>query len=203
MTTIQCLIILVFFSFTGLLIAWFIIKFLFWPAVPLSVGIFKLQGLFPATQKQLAKKAGSFVQSEFISFQRIEEVIADPQLIATLKPRIEVHIDHFLKEKIKVVFPIIAQFMGEKTMNQFKTALLVEIDELLPLLLRDYAAGLKPGLKLDKLVEERINAMQVKQMKHFFYSNAQRQLNLFKLGCTFIGFIMGMLTLLILFLFNM
>lgn len=203
MTTTQFIIVLLFSSFTGWFIAWLIIQFLFWPVNSLSLGIGKIQGFVPAIQKQFAHKAGELIQAEFIAYKGLEEKLADPQLIAKLRPEIETHVDHFLHEKIKTVFPIIAQFMGEKTINQFKTALLSEIDDLLPALLKNYAAELKNEIRLDHIVEEKLDALSAKQLKKVFYSNAGRQITRFKFACSFIGFMTGIITVLILFLFNM
>ena len=199
----KLLIILLSFSFTGWFIAWIIIKILFSPVKAVNLGRWKLQGIIPASQKQFAYKAGQLIQAEFIAYKGLDEKLADPTLIAKLKPEIENHIDHFLQEKIKTVFPIIAQFMGEKTINQFKAALLTEIDSLLPVLLKNYSSELKNEIRLDRIVEERINALQATQVKDIFYSNARKQIILFKIASTSIGFIIGMLTILILFLFNM
>ena len=197
------LIILLLSSFTGWFIAWMITKILFWPFTPISLGKWKIQGIVPSSQKQFANKAGQLIQAEFMAYKGLDEKLADPSLIATLRPEIEDHIDHFLQEKIKTVFPIIAQFMGEKTINQFKAALLTEIDDLLPVLLKNYAVELKNEIKLDRIVEERINALQVKELRDFFYVNARAQITWFKIACTIIGFIIGMFNILILFLFNM
>ena len=203
MTTAQCILILIFFSFTGWFIAWLIIKFLFWPARPFSLAGVKLQGLVPASQERIASGAGQLIQAEFIAYKGLEDKLADPQLIAKLKPQIEVHVDHFLREKIKAVFPIIAQFMGEKTINQFKAALLDEIDNLLPVLLKNYAAELKNEIRLDQIVESKINALETSQLQQIFYSSARKQISRFKLACGFVGLLMGLVTLSILFLFNM
>ena len=203
MTAIQLITILLFFSFTGWFISWMIIKMLFWPVRPLVLGFLKLQGLVPAMQKQLAHKAGQLVQDAFTNYNGLDEKLADPQLIATLKPAIEEHVDHFLQVKIKTVFPIIAQFMGEKTINQFKEALLTEIDNLLPVLMKRYAGELKHSIKLDQLVEERINQISTEQVKEILYANSRKQLFRFKIVCTLCSFIIGLVAVLIVFLFNM
>ena len=202
MTTGQFIIIVLFYSLTGWLIAWLIIKILFWPIKPIQIAGCKLQGIIPSLQKQFSGRAGELLQSEFMAYKGLEEKIADPKLIARLRPEIEVHIDLFLQEKIKTVFPIIAQFMGEKTINQFKTALLTEIDTLLPVLLKNYSHELKNEIRLNEIVSERINALSIDEMRRFFHSNAAKQISSFKMVSTFIGFVCGMLTILILFLFN-
>ena len=203
MTSGQAIIIVLFSSLTGLFIGWITIKFLFWPARPVSLGKWTIQGIIPASQKKFAHKAGQFVQAEFMAYKGLDEKIADPMLIAKLRPEIEDHVDHFLNEKIKIVFPVLAQFMGEKTITQFKTALLTEIDNLLPVLLKNYSAQLKNEIKPGEIVEVRVNALEVNRIKDIFYSDARKHITRFKILCTVIAFMSGTIAVLINYLFNM
>lgn len=167
---------------------------LFSPIHPIKLGIIKLQGLFPARQKYLADMVGNKIQSAFQAYQGLDEKWTDPALLEKLKPEIEIHIDHFLKEKLKTVFPMLAQFMGEKTISQFKTAFLVEIDHLLPVLIRSYMDGLKNEIRLDEIVSEKINAIHAYQLEKIFYENSKKEIRYFLLACTGIGLLFGMIT---------
>ncbi|MEP7165044.1 MAG: hypothetical protein ABI741_10120 [Ferruginibacter sp.] len=202
MTTGQLLIIICFSAFTGWLISWLNIKILFQPIMPIKFMGFKLQGLLPARQASLADKIGSQVQLAFLEYKGLDERLADPALLAKLKPGIEGHVDHFLKEKLKAVFPILAQFMGEKTISQFKNAFLTEIDTLLPVLIRNYMNDLKNELRLDQLVSKEINALSMGRLQDIFYSNNRKEIMYFKLGCTGIGLLTGIITALLLLLVN-
>jgi uncharacterized membrane protein YheB (UPF0754 family) len=188
------------FAFTGWLISSLMIKLLFWPAKPINILGIKFSGLLPARQQEIAIKTGSLVQAEFHAYKGLDEKVADPALLKKLKPEIENHVDHFLKEKLKTVFPILAQFMGEKTMNQFKTAFLAEIDTLFPVLMKNYVNELKNEAKLDSIVSEKINALSITQVSDFFYKNFSKQIFYFKIACTCFGILMASITVLIIWL---
>ncbi len=202
MNSVQFLIIIFLSTFTGWFISWLTIKILFWPVKPISIGRFKLQGLIPVKQEYLARQIGSELQSAFLAYKGLDEKLADPALLEKLKPAIEGHVDHFLREKLKTVFPILAQFMGEKTINQFKIAFLTEIDNLLPVLIRNYMNELKNEVRLDSIISEKINAIPVSGIKDIFYSNTKNETRYFKVACAAIGLFTGIITVLVLLLIN-
>ncbi len=202
MSAAHIIIILFFFTFTGWLIAWGITRLLFWPEKPLKLGFFTILGFVPGSKEKVALKAGKVLQGELMAYKGLDEKLTDPDLLNKLRPEIENHVDHFLNEKIKTVFPLLSQFMGEKTINQFKSSLLTEIDALFPVLMKKFSGELKTELRIDKVVEERINALGVKEIKDFIYSAAGNRIFLFKTICALTGFIAGILTLGILSIFN-
>jgi uncharacterized membrane protein YheB (UPF0754 family) len=191
MPSIQLLIILFFSAFIGWFIAWLTIKILFWPVKPLHIAGIKLQGMIPAKKSYLADKIGSLIQSGFVSYNGLDEKVSDPALLEKLKPEIENHVDHFLKEKLKTVFPILAQFMGEKTISQFKTAFLDEIDNLFPVLMKNYIAGLKNEIRLDTIISEKINAISMTTLQNSFHTAAKNEIRYFKIACTCAGLLIG------------
>jgi len=202
MSTGQLLIIVFSGGFTGWFISRIIIKVLFWPLTPVNVAGINIQGIIPAKQEYLSKLAGEKIQSAFVDYKGFDDMAANPSLLEKLKPEIEIHIDHFLKEKLKTVFPILAQFMGEKTINQFKTAFLTEIDTLLPVLIKNYMGELKNEIRLDSIISEKMNMLSMPLLKQLFYSGTKKERRFLTLACTVIGLITGITTSLILLLLN-
>ena len=202
MDAIRILIIIFFSTFTGWFISWLTLQVIFRPLKPVHIGKYKLQGLIPAKQAAFAAKIGSQVQSTFLAYKGLDEKLADPALLEKLKPEIEAHVDHFLQEKLKEVFPILAQFMGEKTINQFKTAFLTEIDNLLPTLIRNYTNDLKKQLRLDIIVSDKINELSMAGLQESFYINSRKETRLFQIACSCIGLLTGIITALVLILIN-
>lgn len=183
-------------AFSGWLIATLTVRLLFRPVKPINIVGLKIQGIIPAYQGAFAKEAGIYAQDAFLRYRGLEEKLADPALLGMVKPEIEKHVDHFLQVKIKSVFPILAQFMGEKTINQFKSALLEEIDNLFPVLMKDLTFHLKSGTRLDVMVEEKINQWESGQFESLFYGRASRPIWQYKLICTGIGMLTGIVIIL-------
>ncbi len=65
------------------------------------------------------------VSTDLLLFADIEEELPVPNL-EKLKPEIEKHVDAFLNQKLREVFPILSKFIGVKTTNQLKDSFLLE-----------------------------------------------------------------------------
>ncbi len=189
MGPLQVIIIVFCSALTGWLIAGFTLQFLF--------GGSSKNG---ALKSRLADNAGKLFQHEFESSTIIDEKISDPALLQKLKPEIEKHVDFFLNEKLAGIFPLLYKFMGEKTLSQFKTAFMIEIDLLFPVIIKSYLSSLKKELRLDTMIAGRINAIPVKTIKQAFLRNAKKEIFFFRLACTFIGLVMGLLAILLMIL---
>lgn len=170
------------------------IKFLFWPLKPVKILGFSFQGIIPSKQQTAAENIGRLVEAEFNAYKGFDEKIADPALLQKLRPDIEGHVDHFLKEKLKTVFPLISQFMGEKTLSQFKSAFMEEMDHLFPILMHNYASSIKEQLKPGPIVSEKIMALSIDQLRRSFFHHAAPGLRRFKIACAFLGALGGGIT---------
>ena len=67
----------------------------------------KWQGILPANQQLIAAKIGRLVSTELFSFDALQEKITDPENFNKLKPDIEIHIDSFLRVRLKETFPML------------------------------------------------------------------------------------------------
>ena len=139
-------------AFTGWVTTWVAVKMLFHPRKPVNIFGFKLQGIFPKNQHEIAIKLGQVVSKELLSFEEIEQKITSSDNLEKLKPEIEAHIDNFLRNKLKDVFPMLSMFIGEKTIIQLKDAFLMELQSLFPVLMKSYMNKLQHDLGLEKIV---------------------------------------------------
>ncbi|MFT3907915.1 MAG: hypothetical protein QM737_00700 [Ferruginibacter sp.] len=183
MTALQMIIIVFFSACTGWIISWLTLRILF-----SSTGK-KIQVRFAIT-------AGKALQQEFQSHGIIDDKIADPALLEKMKPEIEKHVDFFLNEKLATVFPLLYKFMGEKTLMQFKNAFMAEIDLLFPVVIKNYIGSLKTTLQLDEIIAEKIEKIPTRTIRDLFFEHARKEILYFKLACTGVGILMGLLALL-------
>ena len=182
---------------TGWLVIWVFIKCLFRPLHRVNIGGIKIQGIIPARQQMLATKIGELVSKELISFSAVQEKITDPENFNALKPEIEKHIDSFLRERLKSTFPMLGMLIGDKTINQLKSAFMLELESLFPVLLKNYITRLQNDLQIEKTVTEKIAAISMEKTEKMFYQAAKKQLIYIQLGGAAIGLAMGLLHLLL------
>ena len=179
--------------FTGWFVIWISIKLLFRPIKPLSVAGFKIQGILPANQPMMAQKIGNLVSTQLFSFDALQQKVTDPENFNKLKPEIEKHIDSFLRDRLKETFPMLSMLIGDKTINQLKTAFLTELETLFPNLMKSYVANLEKDLDIEKEVSEKIAGFSIEKVEDLVYGSAKKQLIKIQLFGASIGFLMGLI----------
>ena len=158
---------------------------------------FKIQGITPANQQQFAEKIGRLVSIEMFSMNTLQQKVADPENFNKLKPEIEMHIDQFLRVRLKDTFPMLSMLMGDKTINQLKTAFLLELENLFPVLMKNYITTLEKNLDIEKTVTQKIAGFSVPKMEKLFYISAKKQLCKAQLAGALFGLLMGLIHILI------
>lgn len=189
-------------TFTGWVTTWVAIKMLFRPRKPIRILGITLQGVFPKNQHLIAEKLGQVVGRELLSFSEIEARVTSPDNLQKLRPDIEKHIDHFLHNKIKEVFPMLSMFIGDKTINQLKEAFLQELENLFPVLMKSYMNKLEHDLDLEKIVREKVAAFSSEKLEGILLEITSREFRFLELISALFGFTIGLINVLINIFFN-
>ncbi|HMG83996.1 MAG TPA: DUF445 family protein [Ferruginibacter sp.] len=183
-------------TFTGWVTTWIAIKMLFHPRRPIPIFGFTIQGIFPKNQQLIAQKLGQVVSKELLSFDEIEKKITDPDNLQKLKPEIEAHIDNFLRNKLKEVFPMLAMLIGDKTIEQLKGAFIVELENLFPVLMKTYMNKLQNDLDLEKIVTEKIAGFSAEKLEDMLDQITKKEFKFLEVSGAFFGFLIGIVQIL-------
>ncbi|HTC00676.1 MAG TPA: DUF445 family protein [Ferruginibacter sp.] len=183
-------------TFTGWVTTWIAIKMLFHPRRPIKILGFTLQGIFPKNQQLIAQKLGQVVSKELLSFDEIERKITSPDNLQKLKPEIEAHIDNFLRNKLKDVFPMLAMLIGDKTINQLKEAFIVELENLFPVLMKNYMNKLQSDLDLEKIVTEKIAGFSAEKLEDMLDQITKKEFKFLEFSGAFFGLLIGIIQVL-------
>lgn len=184
-------------AFTGWVTTWIAIKMLFHPRNPVNIFGFKLQGIFPKNQQLIAQKLGQVVSKEFLSFAEIEAKVINPENLQMLKPEIEKHIDSFLREKLTTLFPMLSMFIGDKTINQLKSAFLTELENLFPILMKSYMNKLEKDLDLEKIVTEKVAGFSSQKLEDILNQITKKEFQFLEVVGGVFGLLIGLLQVLI------
>lgn len=183
--------------FTGWFTTWIAIKLLFHPRKPIALPGFRLQGIIPKNQQAIAQHLGKLVSKEFLSFAGLKEKVTDPANLEKLKPEIESHIDSFLREKLKDTFPMLSMFIGDKTINQLKSAFLMELESLFPVLMKSYMEKLEKDIDVEKLITEKVAGFSITKAEDMLNKSAKKLLLYIQITGLIIGLVMGFLHVII------
>jgi uncharacterized membrane protein YheB (UPF0754 family) len=191
------LITLILSTFTGWVTTWIAVKMLFHPRKPIKLPGYILQGIFPKNQRLIAEKLGQVVGKELLSFDEIEQKVTNPENLQKLKPEIEAHIDGFLNNRLKEVFPMLAMFIGEKTISQLKEAFLLELENLFPILMKTYMNKLQHDLDLEKIVTEKVAAFSSEKLEDILLQITKREFKFLEFIGGFFGLLIGIVQVLL------
>jgi uncharacterized membrane protein YheB (UPF0754 family) len=182
--------------FFGAFIGWIINKIAFYvmfhPVLPKKILGLTFQGLFPKRQQQLAEKLGRFVKTEFSSID-IEEKISDPANLQKAMPLIEVHVDDFLRIKLKEQMPMISMFIGDKTIGSLKAIFMKELETLFPEVMKHFAGNMKAEFDIEKIVVSKVAGLDPGMIENML----AKELRVLTISGAFTGFLVGLLQIVI------
>lgn len=187
-------------AFIGWFTNWIAIKMLFHPKNPVKVLGITFHGIFPKRQKQFAEKLGKLVSNELLSFQDIEQKITNPKNVEKLMPLVEVHIDNFLRNKLKEKMPIISMFIGDKTVNELKGVFIAELQEMFPQIMAGYMNNLQSDLDLEKIVVAKVSAFSSDKLEEILNDIMSKEFRFVEIIGAVLGFVIGLLQILITFI---
>jgi uncharacterized membrane protein YheB (UPF0754 family) len=156
-----------------------------------------LQGVFPKKQRQIAESLGRIVGQQLLSFGDIENTLTDPENVRRILPMVEEHVDHFLRNKLKEAMPMVAMFIGDKTIGQLKAVFMQELTELFPVILRNYVAHLREDLDLEKIVVEKIAGFSNDRLESMLNEFLTKEFRFVEVIGAALGFLIGLLQIFI------
>jgi uncharacterized membrane protein YheB (UPF0754 family) len=181
---------------------WLVIRLffllLFHPRKSISWLGLRIQGVLPHQQSKIASGIGKYVAQNFFSGQLIEEKITDPKNLQKIMPVVEEHIDDFLRNKLKKQMPIVGMFIGDKTITSLKSVFLKELENLFPVIMKNFASNLQSELDIEKLVSDKINAISLEEAEGIFKTTLSAEIRLLSILSATTGLLIGALTALIL-----
>ena len=184
-------------AFIHWLTIWMALKLLFHPRRPRRILGFTLQGVFPKKQRQIAESLGRIVGQQLLSFGDIENTLTDPENVRRILPMVEEHVDHFLRNKLKEAMPMVAMFIGDKTIGQLKAVFMQELTELFPVILRNYVAHLREDLDLEKIVVEKIAGFSNDRLESMLNEFLTKEFRFVEVIGAALGFLIGLLQIFI------
>lgn len=184
-------------AFIGWFTNWIAIKMLFHPKEPKKILGITIQGIFPKRQQQFAEKLGKLVSQELLSFADIEQKLIHPDNIQKLMPVVEQHIEQFLRQKLAEEMPVISMFIGENTIKQLKGVFMKELETLFPVIMQRYIGHLQQELDLEKIVIQKVASFSSDKLEDILQSILSKEFRFVELVGAVLGFIIGLLQVLL------
>lgn len=184
-------------AFIGWLTNYVAIKMLFRPREPWRILGFSLQGVMPKRQHDLALKIGEVVERELLNPQDILEALDTEALKAHLAAVIERRVDHFLREKVFRVGWLYANVYSREAVQKVKRALIAELVNLFPQEVEVAIKQLVDKVNIGQIVAARVEQFDFERLENLVYHVARTELRWVEYMGGVLGFIIGLLQVLL------
>jgi len=181
--------------FIAALVGWFTnylaVKMLFYPKEPVNFYLFKVQGIFPKNQKQVAGRIGKMVADELLSSDDIRDRLNNPKNILTIQQMAEAKVDYYLNVTFPKQYPITSAILGSKRKEKFKTEIMTELDTTVPEMVDNYMVHLEDTFDVRKIIEERVAHLPSEKLETLINNLLKKEFRFIEYIGAMVGFIIG------------
>jgi len=183
--------------FIAALVGWFTnyiaVKMLFHPKKPMNIlGVYKLQGIFPKNQQNVANKMGKMVAEELLSSKDLKDRLISPDNIASIVQIIENKVEDFFSVKVPKRFPTLSRIiLSEKRKARIVQELMEEVHTAVPDLMNAYFGDLEEQFNIEEMITEKVNLLSSDKLEDLLMSLLEKEFKFIELIGAVIGFIIG------------
>ncbi len=182
--------------FIAALVGWFTnfiaVKMLFYPKQPINIlGLYKLQGIFPKNQQNVAEKLGKMVAEELLSSEDLKEKLSHPENILSVTEVVEAKIDYFLNVTFPKQYPITSTLVSEKRKGKIKDDLMAEVNDTIPAAVQGYVSNIEERFNVEQIVREKVSHLAPERLENLLMTLLKKEFKFIEYIGAVIGFIIG------------
>lgn len=182
-------------------IGWFTnflaVKMLFHPKKEVNLILFKIQGIFPKRQKEVAENIGRMVAKELISVDDIRNKISGNESVDYIKSLVEQKVDDYLTNKFPEKYPFTSVLFSTKRKTKIKEDLIEEVENAAPAVLSEYFSNLEEAFDVETIVVEKIEAFPPDKLEALLNNILKKEFKFIELIGAIIGFFIGLIQILL------
>jgi len=174
------------------------IKMLFWPRTPVNLGFYTMQGLLPKRKQAIAISLGNLVENELLSLGDVLDMVDTPQV----HNRIINQLCKVVRDRLTEALPrIIPAKLTKLIADMIEKILRQEYPSLKRQLFTSGKEYLTKEIRVSKIVEDRINAFDLQELEDIIKGISMTEITFIEVMGGVLGFIIGVLQVLILWFF--
>lgn len=189
-------------SIIGALIGWITnvlaIKLMFRPIQAFKIpGIgYEIQGLIPKRRKDVAKSIGETVEKELISIEEILERMLESQNKNDMLFTIKTKINEVITQKLPSILP---KSLKEMIIHYVNNMIDEEADSFIDQMIDKLTHKATTSVKIGEMVEQKINEFDLLKLEEIIISIAQKELKHIEYIGAILGFFIGVVQALIIY----
>ena len=176
------------------LIGWFTnfiaVRMLFRPRKRVSILGFKLQGLLPRRQEEIAVQVSETIEAEFFSTQDIVKTMESLEFEKDNEAFIDRVVDERLADLLEGI-PLVGSFVTSGILSKLKKVFKAEIKDYKEQMVRDVAEQLGHAVDVKQMVYEKISDYDLDRLEKIVKRIASSELRHIELLGGVLGFIIG------------
>lgn len=175
-------------AFIGYLTNIVAIKLLFWPQRPIVLGGFKLQGLLPKRQADIARSVGEIVEKELLSLEDVLAKINTPQMYRKITAKLVA----VARGRLNSVMPSIIPSRFIRVMgDNLERVLRQEVPNLIRQVLESESEYIGREIRIKRIVEEKINSFDLNKLERMIREVSSSELRFIEILGGILGLIIG------------
>jgi uncharacterized membrane protein YheB (UPF0754 family) len=187
--------------FIAAIVGWFTnflaVKMLFYPKEPWDFKLFKIQGIFPKNQRQVAEKIGKMVAEELLSSDDLRERMHNPENLLSINQIVEAKIDYFLNVKFPKQYPITGLLFSEKRKSKMKGQLMEEVEVSVPQVIDHYMENLEERFDVEEIIRERVSQLPSEKLEGLIMKLLKKEFKFIEYIGAVVGFLISLMQVLL------
>ncbi len=183
--------------FISALVGWFTnylaVKMLFYPKEPWNFGLFKVQGVFPKNQREVAEKIGKMVAEELLSSKDLRDKMNNPENLLSINQIVEAKIDYFLNVKFPRQYPLTGLLFTKDRRAKMKKQLMVEVEQSVPQVIDHYMENLEERFNVEEIIKEKVSQLAPEKLEGLLMKLLAKEFKFIEYIGAVVGFIIGLL----------
>lgn len=179
------------------IVGWFTnylaVKMLFYPKEPWDFKLFKIQGIFPKNQRQVAEKIGKMVAEELLSSDDLRDRMHNPENLLSINQIVEAKIDYFLNVKFPQQYPITGLLFSDKRKAKMKGELMTEVEQSVPQVIDHYMSNLEERFNVEEIIQERVAQLPSEKLEGLIMRLLKKEFTFIEWIGAVVGFLIGLI----------
>lgn len=166
------------------------VAMLFRPHRPYSVLGFRLQGLVPRRQKEIAESLGSMIEHNLFSHADIQQALKSAETSEEATLFLHEQVDLFV-QKLAAQNPMIGMFMQGPLLDQVKGLLRDQMVEKFPTFMERVVERAEDKLDVSEIVRTKIEGFDLTKLEAIIHEVSARELKTIEVLGGVLGFLVG------------
>ena len=183
-------------------IGWFTnfiaVRMIFRPHRRINILGFGIQGLLPKRKAEFARSIGETVEEHLVSAEDIKALLDDPEVAESLRRAVSERLDDFLENKLVGGNPMLGAFLKGPLVDKIKSGVSRELGNALGSIVDTLGDHLDEQLDMKSIVSEKIEGFDMHQLEAIVLKVAKKELVAIEILGALLGFVVGLVQLLVL-----